>query len=131
AQRQAVHHRILLAGLAAAIGIFLLLQATFGSWRLAALLFLTLPVALAGGAVAVLVDGGTMELGSLVGFLAIFAIAVRGGVILINRYQHLERQSGETSGRDLVVTGARERFTPILLTATATALVFLPSVRLG
>jgi CzcA family heavy metal efflux pump len=131
AARQAVRHRILVIGIAAAIGIFLLLQATFGRWRLAALLFLTLPVALVGGALAVILDGGTMELGSLVGFLAIFGIAVRTGVILIKRYQHLERHGGQTFGRDLVLRGARERFAPVLLTATATGLFFLPFVLLG
>jgi Cu/Ag efflux pump CusA len=131
AERQAAQHRVLLAGLAAALGIFLLLQAAFGSWRLAALLFLTLPLALVGGVLAVIVDGGTMELGSLVGFLAIFGIAVRNGVILIRRYQLLERHEDVPFGRDLVVRGARERLSPILVTAAATAVFFLPFALLG
>jgi CzcA family heavy metal efflux pump len=131
AERQAVAQRILVFGIAAAIGIFLLLQAAFGSWRMASLLFLTLPLALVGGALAVVIDGGTMELGSLVGFLTIFGIAVRNGVTLIKRYQHLERHEGATFGRDLVLRGARERLAPILLTATATGLFFLPFVLLG
>jgi CzcA family heavy metal efflux pump len=131
ADRQAVQHRLLLIGLAAALGIFLLLQAALGSWRMAGLLFLTLPVALVGGALGVLADGGTLELGSLVGLLTVFSIAVRNGVILIKRYQQLERQGGGVDASTLVVVGARERLAPILLTATATALVFAPFVLLG
>jgi CzcA family heavy metal efflux pump len=131
AARQGVQHRLVLLGLAAAIGIFLLLQAALGSWRMSGLLFLTLPVALVGGALGVLADGGTLELGSLVGLLTVFSIAVRNGVILIKRYQHLERQGGGVDATTLVVVGARERLAPILLTATATALVFAPFVLLG
>jgi Cu/Ag efflux pump CusA len=120
AERQAVQQRLLLVG-----------QAAFGSWRMAAVSFLSLPVALVGGAVAVLIDGGSVELGSLVGFLTILGITVRNGVLLIKRYQQLQRDEGETFGRDLVLRGARERLAPILLTATATGLFFLPFAFLG
>ena len=75
AHHQRVAHRILLSGIGAALIVFLLLQAIFGRWRLAALLFVTLPLALVGSAVAVRIDGGTMELGSLIGFLTVFGIA--------------------------------------------------------
>ncbi|HEY3240077.1 MAG TPA: efflux RND transporter permease subunit [Acidimicrobiia bacterium] len=131
ADRQVMAHRLLVIGIAAAIGIFLLLQAGFRSWRLAALSFLTLPVALVGGAAAVLLDGGTLELGSLVGFLAVLALAVRHGVLLLKRYQQLERQEGQPFGADLVLGGARDRLAPMLLTTIATALVFAPFVLLG
>jgi Cu/Ag efflux pump CusA len=126
-----MQHRILLVGIFAAIGIFLLLQASFGSWRLAALSFFTLPLALVGGAVAIWIDGGSIELGSLVGLLTVFGIAVRNGVLLIKHYQHLERHVGEDFGAELVRRGAREHLGPILLTATATAALFLPFVVLG
>jgi Cu/Ag efflux pump CusA len=131
AHHQRVAHRILLSGLAAALAIFLLLQAIFGRWRLAALLFATLPLALVGSAVAVRIDGGTVELGSLVGFLTVFGIAVRGGVILLRRFQSLERDEGVEFGPGLVATGARERFAPTLLTAAATGLFFAPFAFLG
>jgi Cu/Ag efflux pump CusA len=131
AERQAVQHRLLLVGIAAAIGIFLLLQASFGSWRLAALSFFTLPLALVGGAVGVLIDGGTMELGSLVGLLTVFGIAVRNWVLLLRRFQHLERHEGEEFGPDLVLRGTREHLAPVLLTATVTAGLFLPFVLRG
>jgi Cu/Ag efflux pump CusA len=131
AHHQKVAQRILWSGLVAAIALFLLLQAIFGRWRLAALLFAALPLALVGSAVAVRIDGGTMELGSLVGFLTVFGIAVRNGVILLRRLQSLERDDGVEFGPGLVVAAARERFAPTLLTALAVGLFFAPFAFLG
>jgi Cu/Ag efflux pump CusA len=122
--------RLLGFGIVAAIGIFLLLQAAFGSWRLASLAFLTLPLALVGGEFAALVAGGTVSLGALAGFLAVFAIAARNGVVLITHYLRLQRQ-GEAFGPALVLRGARERLAPVLMTASATAMAVLPLVILG
>jgi Cu/Ag efflux pump CusA len=113
-------------GLAALIVIFLLLQAAFGSVRLATLAFLLLPVALVGGVLAVVTSGGLMSLGSLIGFLTVFGIAARNGILMINHFQHLERDEGMTFGRDLVVRGASERLAPIMMTALATALAIVP-----
>jgi Cu/Ag efflux pump CusA len=127
AANQALHKRILVASIAAAIGMFLLLQAALGSWRLATMLSLTLPLALVGGTVAAISDSRTIELGSLLGFLALLALAVRNGVILLKRYQQLERQ-GMVFGPDLIKRGAGERFAPTVLTAVTTALVFAPFV---
>jgi Cu/Ag efflux pump CusA len=131
AHHQKVAQRMFWSGLVAAIAIFLLLQAIFGRWRLAALLSASLPLALVGSAVAVRLDGGTMELGSLVGFLTVFGIAVRNGVILLRRFQSLERDDGVEFGPGLVVAGARERFAPTLLTALAVGLFFAPFAFLG
>ena len=113
-------------GLAALIVIFLLLQAAFGSVRLATLAFLLLPVALVGGVLAVVISGGLMSLGSLIGFLTVFGIAARNGILMINHFQHLERDEGMTFGRDLVMRGASERLAPIMMTALATALAIVP-----
>jgi Cu/Ag efflux pump CusA len=123
--------RLLGFGIVAAIGIFLLLQAAFGSWRLAALAFLTLPLALVGGEIAALIAGGTVSLGALAGFLAVFGIAARNGVVLVTHYQRLQRDGGEAFGPALVTRGARERLVPVLMTASATALVMLPLLILG
>jgi Cu/Ag efflux pump CusA len=110
----------------AAIGIFLLLQAVFRSWRLALVVFLTLPMALSGGVLAAYANGGgILSLGSLIGFLAVFGIAVRNNITLVSRYRHLE-QEGEEFGAELIRRGARERAAPILASASATALAFLP-----
>ena len=82
------------------MAIFLLLQAAFGSWRLATLAFLTLPVALVGGVIAAhYMGGGVLSLGSLVGFLTVLGIAARNGILLINHCQHLERRRAIPSGR--------------------------------
>ncbi|HEX6605994.1 MAG TPA: efflux RND transporter permease subunit, partial [Chloroflexia bacterium] len=117
--------------LAAAVGIFLLLQLSFGSWRLATLSFLTLPSALVGGLLAAFAAGGIISLGSLVGFFTVFGIAARNGILMINHYQHLERYEGETFGMGLVLRGARERLAPILMTALATGLALVPLVIAG
>jgi CzcA family heavy metal efflux pump len=114
----------------AALASFLLLQAAFRSWRLAALAFLTLPVALVGGVPAALIGGAELSLGSLIGFLALLGLAARTGVVLIRHFQDLERE-GEALGPALVTRGARERFLPILTSALATAAVMLPFVIAG
>jgi Cu/Ag efflux pump CusA len=131
ADRQAARNRVLAFALAAAVGTFLLLQACFGSWRLATLAFLALPVALVGGVLAAALGGGMLLLGSLAGFLAVLGIAARQGIVLIKHYQHLEQQEGETFGPGLVSRGAGEQFAPILTTAVTTAVAFLPLVLLG
>jgi CzcA family heavy metal efflux pump len=131
AERQAAQRRMLGYAGVAAIGIFLLLQAAFRSWRLACVAFLTLPMALVGGVLAAFAGGGIISLGSLVGFLTILGIAARNGIMLINHYQHLERHEGETFGPGLILRGARERLAPILMTALATGLAFVPLVVFG
>jgi Cu/Ag efflux pump CusA len=123
--------RALAFAIAAAIASFLLLQAAFRSWRLAVLTCLVLPVALVGGVLAALLDGAELSLGSLIGFLALFGIAARNGVLLTHRLQELRRDEGETFGPRLVRWGARERLVPILASASALALLALPFAILG
>jgi CzcA family heavy metal efflux pump len=130
-EKEGAQNRLLIFGIAAAIGILLLLQAAFGSIRLAILFFLTLPMALVGGVLGAYLTGGTLSLGSFVGFLAVFGIAARNGILLINHCQHLEQSEGETFGPALVLRGARERLSPIMMTALATALALVPLVVAG
>ena len=130
-ERQAAQGRMMLFGIGAAVAIFLLLQATFRSWRLATLSFVTLPMALVGGALAAFMTGGVLSLGSLVGFFTVFGIAARNGILMINHFQHLEEHEGETFGRDLVMRGARERVSPIVMTTLATGLAIVPLVAAG
>ncbi|QIN83167.1 MMPL family transporter [Rubrobacter tropicus] len=117
---------LLIYGVAAALAIFFLLQASFGSVRLAVLLFLTLPMALVGGVLAVWMGDGILSLGSLIGFLTVFGIAARNGILMISHFQHLEREEGEAFGPALVLRGAKERLAPILMTASATGLALVP-----
>jgi len=130
-ERQAAQRRLMVFAIGAAIAILLLLQAAFGSFRLAALSLLTLPMALVGGVLAAYLGGGIISLGSLVGFFTVMGIAARNGILMINHFQHLERYEGETFGPALVLRGARERLSPILMTALATGLAVVPLVITG
>src|SRR5215207_3065601 len=122
----AAQKNLLIYGIAVALAILFLLQASFGSLRLALLLFLTLPMALVGGVLAVWLGGGILTLGSLIGFLTVFGIAARNGILMISHFQHLEHEEGETFGPGLVLRGAKERLAPILMTASATGLALVP-----
>jgi Cu/Ag efflux pump CusA len=115
----------------AAFGVFLLLWAAFRNFRLACLSYFALPTALVGGVLAAYLGDGIISLGALVGFFTILGIAARNGIMLINHYQHLEHQEGETFGAALVLRGARERLAPILMTASATGLALVPLVISG
>jgi CzcA family heavy metal efflux pump len=122
----AAQKNLLIYGIAAALAILFLLQASFGSLRLALLLFLTLPMALVGGVLAVWLGDGILSLGSLIGFLTVFGIAARNGILMISHFQHLELEEGEPFGPALVLRGAKERLAPILMTAGATGLALVP-----
>jgi len=111
--------------------VLLLLQASFGSWRLATLTFLTLPIALVGGALAAYAGGGIISLGSLVGFLTVLGIVARNGIMLISHYQHLEQVEGVGFGPELVLRGARERVVPIMMTVLTTGLALVPLIVAG
>src|SRR5918993_1227475 len=127
----AAQKNLLIYGIAAALAILFLLQASFGSLRLALLLFLTLPMALVGGVLAVWLGGGILTLGSLIGFLTVFGIAARNGILMISHFQHLEGEEGEPFGPGLVLRGAKERLAPILMTAGATRLALVPRAVAG
>jgi CzcA family heavy metal efflux pump len=131
AERQAAQGRLLAFAIAAAVGVFMLLAVAFGNWRLAGLAFATLPTALVGGVLAAFITGGIVSLGTLVGFLTVFGIAARNGIMMINHYQHLERVEGEAFGPQLILRGASERLSPILMTALATGLAIVPLVIAG
>jgi CzcA family heavy metal efflux pump len=132
AQRQAARLRILIAGIIAVIGIVLLLQASFESWRLAALILVTLPWALAGGVLAAFVAGGSViSLGEIVGLVTVLGVATRNCIMLIRHYQHLEEEEGEPFGLGLILRGSREQVAPIVMTALTTGLALVPFVIAG
>jgi CzcA family heavy metal efflux pump len=128
---ESVQQRMIAVVFAAVVGIFLLLQACFRSWRMALIAFLALPASIAGGMLAALVSGGVISLGSIVGFLAVLGIAVRNSVLLICHYQHLERQEDVPFGLDLILRGARERLSSILTSCAAIIVALLPVVVFG
>jgi Cu/Ag efflux pump CusA len=100
--------------------------AAFGSLRLALITCLSLPVALVGGALAAWLGDGILSLGSLVGFLTVFGIAARNGILMVSHFQHLEHVEGQEFGPQLVLRGTQERLAPIMMTALATALALVP-----
>jgi CzcA family heavy metal efflux pump len=122
---------LILVAIAAVIGMFLLLQAVLESWRLATLSILTVPIGLVGGLVAVLAAGGTLSFGSYAALLALFGLATRGCVYLFGRVRALQQDEGDTPAADLVLRAARERLGPVVTSALATGLVFLPVLIMG
>lgn len=117
---------ITLLGIAVVIGIGFLLHLAFGSGRDAALVMLNLPLALIGGVVGVFVSGGVLSVASLIGFITVFGIATRNGIMLVSHIKHLEQHEGVSSFREAVFRGAMERLAPILMTALAAGLALIP-----
>ena len=96
---------IALLGIAVVIGIGFLLHLAFGSARDAALIMLNLPLALIGGVVGVFVSGGVLSVASLIGFITVFGIATRNGIMLVSHIKHLEEHEGVTDFREAVFRG--------------------------
>jgi CzcA family heavy metal efflux pump len=104
--------------------IFLILYAEFRSTRTAALVMANLPLALIGGIVAVLLTGGVVSIASLVGFVTLFGIATRNGILLVAHYRQLLTEGAPV--REAVVRGSLERLSPILMTALTAGLALIP-----
>jgi Cu/Ag efflux pump CusA len=104
--------------------IFLILYAEFRSTRIAALIMANLPLALIGGILAVMVTGRVVSIASLVGFVTLFGIATRNGILLVSHYQQLLGEGA--SMREAVVRGSLERLSPILMTALTAGLALIP-----
>jgi len=113
-------------GLLALVATFVLLFKAFGSLRSAVLVLLNLPLALIGGILAIYLTGKIMSVPSLIGFIGVFGIAARNGIILISHYRHL-RAEGK-SRDEVVIEGSKDRLAPVLMTAAAAALGVLPLV---
>ncbi|MEV1289047.1 efflux RND transporter permease subunit [Micromonospora sp. NPDC049679] len=114
----------------ALILIFFLLQAGFGSWRVASLYFLFLPPALAGGLLLAAFARSTVSVVALLGLLTVLAMAVRGGMLQIKQYQRLEEE-GQARRAELVLLGSRQRFIPTVAGMLAVGLALVPLVIYG
>lgn len=130
-ERQADRQRLVAVMVAALIGILLLLQAAFRSWRLAGLVLLALPLALTGGVLTLPFDEGRVTTGALAGLLLVLTIAVRQAVTLVACYGRLEDEEGEAFGTGLVLRGTRERLPAMIATVAATAAALVPFIVLG
>ena len=87
---------------------------------------LNLPLALIGGVAGVFLAGGVLSIASIIGFITLFGIATRNGIMLVSHYRHLQEAEGMTMGPALLLRGAEERVVPILMTALAAGLGLLP-----
>ena len=109
--------------------IFLLLYGEFKDVTLSAIVLINLPLALIGGVFAIFVTSNTVSIPAIIGFITLFGIATRNGILLISRYQF-----GTTQGhalRQSIIDGSKDRLTPILMTALTSALALIPMVMNG
>jgi CzcA family heavy metal efflux pump len=126
AARQESRNRLFAFAALSLLGIFLIIYSDFQSGRISLLIFFSLPFALVGGVLSAFLTGGVLSLGSLLGFVTVIGIAARNGILLVSHYRHLEQEEGVMFGRELIIRGSEERLSPILMTATTTALALLP-----
>jgi Cu/Ag efflux pump CusA len=119
------YQRLTLLGIGVIAGIFLILGMAFESYKDALIIMLNLPLALAGGVAGVILAGGVLSLASIVGFITLFGIATRNGIMLISHVHHLRGQS-VSDLRAAVMQGASERLAPISMTALAAGLALVP-----
>lgn len=130
-QREAAARKTLLwVGLLVLLCIFGLLYLAFGSTRATVLILANLPFALVGGLAGILLTDRIVSIASIVGFIALFGIATRNGILLISHYQHLQRDEGETL-ESAVLRGSLERLNPVLMTALTTGLAIVPLIVFG
>lgn len=126
-ESEAEASRLLLwLGLAVVLGILVILTAAFCSFTDAVIIMFNLPLALIGGVVGVFLSGGVLSVASIIGFITLFGIASRNGIMMISHIKHLMEHEGVTNFREAVLRGAIERLSPILMTALAAGLALIP-----
>lgn len=122
---QAASRTLLLTSLMSIVVIFLLLYHEFRSVKESAIILINLPLALIGGVVALLLTSGEVSIPAIIGFISLFGIATRNGMLLISHYNHLQRAEG-MGVMESVVRGSTDRLNPILMTALSSALALIP-----
>jgi len=115
---------LLIASILAIFIIFLLLYQEFKNFKLAGIILLNLPLALIGGVFSIYFSSGILSIPAIIGFITLFGIATRNGILLISKYQQLEGQG--VSVYQIVTKGSADRLNPILMTALTAALALIP-----
>jgi CzcA family heavy metal efflux pump len=123
---QRASRRLLALGLLVIGGLFLLLVLAFEKPRDALIVMANLPLALIGGVAGVFLSGGVLNVATMIGFITLFGIATRNGIMLVSHIHHLMEAEGVADFREAVERGARERLVPILMTAMAAGLALIP-----
>jgi CzcA family heavy metal efflux pump len=118
--------RLLLLGGGVIVAILLILATAFHSTRDALIIMLNLPLALVGGVAGVYFAGDVLSVASIIGFITLFGIATRNGIMVVAHIRHLQEVEGVTDLRHAVAVGATERLAPILMTALAAGLALVP-----
>jgi len=126
----AASNLLLWLGLAVVLGILVILTTAFRSLADALIIMCNLPLALIGGVVGVFLSGGILSVASMIGFITLFGIAARNGIMLVSHIKHVQKEEGITDLREAILRGASERLTPILMTALCAGLALIP-VALG
>jgi CzcA family heavy metal efflux pump len=124
--QQSASRRLGLLFIGVVAGLFMLLVLAFGRARDAVIVMANLPLALIGGVAGVYLAGGVLSVASMIGFITLFGIATRNGIMLVSHIQHLMQAEGVTDSRTAVERGAHERLVPILMTAMAAGLALIP-----
>ena len=122
---QAASRTLMLTSIMSIIVIFLLLYMEFKDARQSGVVLLNLPLALIGGVFALIITSGELSIPAIIGFIALFGIATRNGMLLINRYNHLHNEE-HLSVRECILQGSLDRLNPILMTALSSALAMIP-----
>lgn len=126
---QRASRTLALASLLSLAAVALLLYAEFRRGALTAIVLLNLPLALIGGVVAIALSSNVVSIPSIIGFITLFGIATRNGILLISNYRHAREQGAEL--REAIVRGSADRLAPILMTALTAALALVPLVANG
>lgn len=127
ASQQRAQRTLLVLGIAAVIGIFVILFQAFGSATESLIVMTNLPLALIGGLLAVFMVSREMSIPSIIGFISLFGIATRNGIMLVTHYRHLKTEEG-VPFEEAIVKGSSDRLIPILMTAATAALGLFPLV---
>ncbi len=124
--QQSAMARILFLGMFTVVAIFLLLNIALKSWRMALQVMMNLPMALVGGVIVLYLTGGILSVASMVGFITLFGIATRNGIMMLSHYVHLMSQERIPFSKEMIIRGTQERLAPVLMTALAAAFGLLP-----
>ncbi len=105
--------------------LYVILFQEFKSASLAGLVLINLPLAIIGGVLAICFTSNMLSIPAIIGFITLFGIATRNGILLVSKYQHLRMEEG-ISIQEIIIRGSSDRLNPILMTALASALALIP-----